>query len=81
MEAPKEIYVDVLAVVNDCSTKISTKPLKNFAKYVRADLDSHAREERIECLAKAVLTLGELGDCRTAAVLNEIRLELKGIND
>ena len=35
------------------------------------------REERIEYLAKAVMTLSELGDNKTASVLNEIRLELK----
>lgn len=36
------------------------------------------RKEKIEHLAKAVMTLGELGDNKTACVLNEIRLELKG---
>lgn len=36
------------------------------------------REEKIEYLAKAVVTLSELGDGKTAYVLNEIRLEMKG---
>lgn len=35
------------------------------------------REEKIEYLAKAVMTLSELGDGKTAYVLNEIRLEMK----
>lgn len=37
MKAPDKIYVDDLAVVNDCSTKISTKPLSNFSEYIRKD--------------------------------------------
>lgn len=37
MKAPDKIYVDDLAVVNDCSTKISTKPLSNFSEYIRND--------------------------------------------
>lgn len=36
-------------------------------------------EEKIEYLAKAVMTLSELGDGKTAYALNEIRLELKGL--
>lgn len=35
------------------------------------------REEKIEHLAKAVMTLSELGYNKTAYVLNEIRLEMK----
>lgn len=35
------------------------------------------QEEKIEHLAKAVMTLSELGDGKTAYVLNEIRLEMK----
>lgn len=36
------------------------------------------KKEKIEYLAKAVMTLSELGDGKTAYALNEIRLELKG---
>lgn len=35
------------------------------------------QEEKIEHLAKAIMTLSELGDNKTAYVLNEIRLEMK----
>lgn len=35
------------------------------------------REEKIEYLAKTVMTLSELGDGKTAYALNEIRLEMK----
>lgn len=34
-------------------------------------------KEQIEYLAKAIITLGEEGDCKTAGVLNEIRNHLK----
>lgn len=37
MNAPDKIYIDVLAVVNDCITKNSTKPLPNFVEYIRKD--------------------------------------------
>ena len=37
MKAPDKIYVDDLAVVNDCSTRISTKPLSDFSEYIRKD--------------------------------------------
>lgn len=37
MKAPNKIYVDDLAIVNDCSTRISTKPLSNFSEYIRKD--------------------------------------------
>lgn len=34
-------------------------------------------EEKIEYLSKAIMTLGEEGDCKTAFVLNEIRTDLR----
>lgn len=37
MKAPDKIYVDDLAVVNDCVTKVSAKPLSNFSEYIRKD--------------------------------------------
>ena len=37
MEAPDKIYIDDLAVVNDCVTKISLKRLPNFSEYIRKD--------------------------------------------
>ena len=37
MKAPDIIYVDDLAVVNDCVTKISLKQLPNFSEYIRKD--------------------------------------------
>jgi len=37
MEAPDKIYVDDLAVINDCITKISLKQLPNFSEYIRKD--------------------------------------------
>lgn len=38
MKAPDKIYVDDLAVVNDCVTKISLKQLPNFSEYIRKDI-------------------------------------------
>ncbi len=35
MKAPDKVYIDDLAVVNDCTTKISIKPLPNFSEYIR----------------------------------------------
>lgn len=37
MKAPNKVYIDDLAVVNDCATKISLKQLPNFSKYIRKD--------------------------------------------
>lgn len=37
MKAPDKIYIDDLAVVNDCTTKNSIKPLPNFSEYIRKD--------------------------------------------
>ena len=37
MKAPDKIYIDDLAVVNDCSTKISLKQLPYFSEYIRKD--------------------------------------------
>ena len=37
MNAPDKVYIDDLAVVNDCATKISIKPLPNFSEYIRKD--------------------------------------------
>lgn len=34
-------------------------------------------EEQLNYLAKAIITLGEIGDCKTAGVLNEVRNGLK----
>ena len=56
MEAPDKIYIDDLAVVNDCVTKISTTHLPNFSEYIRKDtlLEklNRARELRIKAGAK-----------------------------
>lgn len=38
MNAPDKIYIDDLAVVNDCVTKISLKQLPNFSEYIRKDV-------------------------------------------
>lgn len=38
MKASDKVYIDDLAVVNDCSTKISFKPLPNFSEYIRKDV-------------------------------------------
>lgn len=37
MKAPNIIFVDDLAVVNDCVTKISLEQLPNFSEYLRKD--------------------------------------------
>ena len=37
MKAPNVIFVDDLAVVNDCATKISIHSLPNFSEYIRKD--------------------------------------------
>ena len=37
MTAPDKVYIDDLAVVNDCVTKISLKQLPNFSEYIRKD--------------------------------------------
>jgi len=37
MKAPDKVYIDDLAVVNDCVTKISLKGLPNFSEYIRKD--------------------------------------------
>lgn len=37
MNAPDKVYIDDLAVVNDCTTKISIKPIPNFSEYIRKD--------------------------------------------
>ena len=37
MKAPDKVYIDDLAVVNDCVTKISLKQLPNFSEYIRKD--------------------------------------------
>ena len=35
MKAPDKVYIDDLAVVNDCVTKISLEQLPNFSEYIR----------------------------------------------
>ena len=37
MKAQDKVYIDDFAVVNDCTTKISIKPLPNFSEYIRKD--------------------------------------------
>lgn len=37
MKAPDKVYIDDLAVINDCATKISLKQLPNFSEYIRKD--------------------------------------------
>ena len=50
MEAPEKVYIDDLAVVNDCATKISLKQLPNFSEYIRKDaLLEWVKTERAKC--------------------------------
>jgi len=37
MKGPDKVYIDDLAVVNDCVTKISLKQLPYFSEYIRKD--------------------------------------------
>ena len=37
MQSPDKVYIDDLAVVNDCVTKISLKQLPYFSEYIRKD--------------------------------------------
>lgn len=37
MKAPDKVYIDDLAIVNDCITKISLKELPYFSEYIRKD--------------------------------------------
>lgn len=49
MEAPDKVYIDDLAVVNDCATKISLKQLPNFSKYIRKDALVEWLKMAVEC--------------------------------
>lgn len=57
MKAPDNIYIDDLAVVNDCVTKISLKGLPNFSEYIRKD----ALLEWLEAIKVQSLELKEKG--------------------
>ena len=59
MKAPDKIYIDDLAVVNDCITKNSTKPLPNFSEYIRKDALLEWARAEIE-LSKAVECVSEV---------------------
>ena len=50
MKAPDKVYIDDLAVVNDCTTKISIKPLPNFSKYIRKDALLEWTESELESI-------------------------------
>lgn len=69
MKAPNTIYVDDLAVINDCRTKVSVRPLPNFSEYIRKDTLISLIESRISEI---------LGDAQPNPVL---RMELQGIID
>lgn len=51
MKAPDKVYIDDLAVINDCVTKISLKQLPNFSEYIRKDaLLEWAKEKKQQLL-------------------------------
>lgn len=71
MKAPDKVYIDDLAVVNDCVTKISLKQLPYFSEYIRKDAllewakeelgnTSILRSETIETLQKVIDKLKSL---------------------
>ena len=49
MKAPDKVYIDDLAVVNDCVTKISLKQLPNFSEYIRKDALLEWLKIAVEC--------------------------------
>lgn len=55
----------------------SIDSLINWFKSLRSKPHWKPTKEQIEYLSKAILTLGEEGDAKTAAVLNELRKDLK----
>lgn len=59
MNAPDKIYVDDLAVINDCATKISLKQLPNFSEYIRKD----ALLEIIESARHSAIVHRNFNDC------------------
>ena len=60
MNAPDKIYIDDLAVVNDCVTKISLKRLPNFSEYIRKDALLEWAKESMDSLGR--LSYGEFID-------------------
>lgn len=66
-------------------TKFSWDEIKGWIKpkiesfKVRAQSQSYWKptDEQMEYLAKAITTLGDEGDCKTASILNYLRVELK----
>jgi hypothetical protein len=49
----------------------------NWLKSLRPQSQWEPSDEQMEYLAKAILTLGNEGDCKTASILNELRTDLK----
>ncbi len=58
---------------------VSTIGQEQWLKSLRPHPHWKPSEEQIEYLSKAIYILGEEGDCRTAAVLNELRKDLKNL--
>lgn len=59
MKAPDKIYIDDLAVVNNCVTKISLKQLPNFSEYIRKE----SLLELIESARHSAIVHRHFNDC------------------
>lgn len=65
---------------DDVDVKASLEGFKAGARWMEEQGETNnykPTKEQIEYLSKAIYILGEEGDCRTAAVLNELRKDLK----
>ena len=69
MNAPDKIYIDDLAVVNDCATKVSLKQLPNFSEYIRKD----ALLEVIETAREAAVIQKNFNNCPAE---QEVRIDV-----
>ena len=64
----------------DLDKETFTKEI-NWLKSIRHQATWKPSDEQMEYLAKAIATLGDEGDCKTASILNCLRVELKKLRE
>jgi predicted phosphohydrolase len=79
-EEDESMYTRTLGILGKCymgelPTKVEEE--LNWLKSLSPQSHWKPTGEHMEYLAKAIATLGDEGDCKTASILNYLRVELK----
>ena len=86
-EEDRRMLIGLIDELDAIINKATPNEISVYSKYINwlKSLRPHQQwkpsDEQMEYLAKAITTLGDEGNCKTASILNDLRVELKKLRE